>query len=227
MHEARHEKDEAVAVLKKYLQHVNPRNREIRHQLVRIYVDAKDYHGREKRTGRPPCRGSVGSGRAAADGPHPWRQTEYAQAIDRLNGILKVRPAEFGNEGDRVRVHVSGDPDPRVPSVSFVRHDPELSVDPATVRRSGHSEAGQRRLSAWSTGGRAGSRVLDRSAAGIRLATLLLRHVSSRLDAHVAPRTNAAASWTVRSSSRALRSAARSRAGVSPVNRCTSRVACA
>ena len=94
MHEARHEKDQAVAVLKKYLQHVNPRNREIRHQLVRIYVDAKDYQGARKELedllAEDPSDLDAQLRMALIHG----EQKEYAQAIDRLNGILKVRPAE-------------------------------------------------------------------------------------------------------------------------------------
>ncbi|HET9535555.1 MAG TPA: tetratricopeptide repeat protein, partial [Mesorhizobium sp.] len=93
MHEARHEKDQAVAVLKKYLQHVNPRNREIRHQLVRIYVDAKDYQGARKELedllAEDPSDLDAQLRMALIHG----EQKEYAQAIDRLNGILKVRPA--------------------------------------------------------------------------------------------------------------------------------------
>ena len=94
MHEARHEKDQAVAVLKKYLQQVNPRNREIRHQLVRIYVDAKDYPGARKELedllAEDPSDLDAQLRMALIHG----EQKEYAQAIDRLNGILKVRPAE-------------------------------------------------------------------------------------------------------------------------------------
>ena len=95
MHEARHDKDRAVAVLKKYLQQVNPRNREIRHQLVRIYVEAKDYEGARKELedliADDPSDLDAQLRMALIQG----EQKEYAQAIDRLIGILKVRPAEI------------------------------------------------------------------------------------------------------------------------------------
>jgi tetratricopeptide (TPR) repeat protein len=95
MHEARHEKDQAIAVLKRYLQHVNPRNREIRHQLVRIHVEAKDYQGARKELeqliAEDPSDLDAQLRMALIHG----EQKEYAQAIDRLNGILKVRPAEL------------------------------------------------------------------------------------------------------------------------------------
>jgi tetratricopeptide (TPR) repeat protein len=95
MHEARHDKDRAVAVLKRYLQHVNPRNREIRHQLVRIYVDAKDYAGARKELedliAEDPSDLDAQLRMALIHG----EQKEYPQAIERLNGILKARPAEL------------------------------------------------------------------------------------------------------------------------------------
>jgi tetratricopeptide (TPR) repeat protein len=95
MHEARHEKDKAIAVLKKYLQNVNPRNREIRHQLVRIYVEAKDYQGAKKELedliADDPSDLDAQLRMALIHG----EQKEYPQAIERLNAILKVRPAEL------------------------------------------------------------------------------------------------------------------------------------
>jgi tetratricopeptide (TPR) repeat protein len=95
MHEARHDKDRAVGVLKKYLQQVNPRNREIRHQLVRIYVDAKDYAG-----GRKELEDLIAEDPSDLDAQLRMalihgEQKEYPQAIERLNGILKARPAEL------------------------------------------------------------------------------------------------------------------------------------
>ncbi len=95
MHETRHDKDRAVAVLKKYLQNVNPRHREIRHQLVRIYLDAKDYQGARQELqeliAEDPSDLDAQLRMALIHG----EQKEYAQAIDLLNGILKARPAEL------------------------------------------------------------------------------------------------------------------------------------
>jgi tetratricopeptide (TPR) repeat protein len=95
MHETRHDKERAAGVLKKYLQNVNPRNREIRHQLVRMYVDAKDYqHARqelEELLAEDPSDLDAQLRMALIHG----EQKEYAQAIERLNAILKVRPAEL------------------------------------------------------------------------------------------------------------------------------------
>ena len=95
LHETRHDKDRAVAVLKKYLQNVNPRHREIRHQLVRLYLDAKDYQGARKELeeliAEDPSDLDAQLRMALIHG----EQKEYAQAIDLLNGILKARPAEL------------------------------------------------------------------------------------------------------------------------------------
>jgi hypothetical protein len=84
------------------------------------------------------------------------------------------RSSGFGAEGGRVRVDVSRIPDARVPSVSVVRHDAELGVDSATIRRRGHTERGECDLSARRAACGPGSRVLDRSTTHLRLAPLLL-----------------------------------------------------
>ena len=95
MYESRHDKDRAIGMLKKYLQSVNPRNRDIRHQLVRLYIEAKDYQGAKNELED-----------LIADDPSDWdahlrmalihgEQKEYPLAIDSLTQILKARPAEL------------------------------------------------------------------------------------------------------------------------------------
>jgi tetratricopeptide (TPR) repeat protein len=95
MYESRREKNRAVAVLKKYLQNVNPRNRDIRHQLVRLYVDAKDYPGAMKELedliAEDPSDLDAQLRMALIQG----ELKEYPKAIDRLTQILKARPAEL------------------------------------------------------------------------------------------------------------------------------------
>lgn len=95
MYESRHEKDGAVGVLKKYLQNVNPRNRDIRHQLVRLYIDAKDYQGAKKELeeliAEDPSDLDAQLRLALIHG----EQKDYAPAIERLTQILKARPAEL------------------------------------------------------------------------------------------------------------------------------------
>src|SRR5215467_1572155 len=95
MYESRNDKEQAAGVLKRYLQNVNPRNRDIRHQLVRLYIEAKDYPAAKKELEE-----------LIADDPTDWdaqlrmalihgEQKEYSLAIDRLTQILKARPAEL------------------------------------------------------------------------------------------------------------------------------------
>ena len=95
LYEARQEKDKAVGILQKYLRNVNPRNREIRHHLVRLYVGAKDYQGATKELdellAEDPGDLDAHLRLALIQG----EQKDYAKAIERLTMILKARPAEL------------------------------------------------------------------------------------------------------------------------------------
>ena len=85
----------AIAVLRKYLQTVNPRNRDIRHQLVRLHVAAKDYQAARKELGdllaEDPSDLDAQLRLALLYG----EEKDYPKAIDQLIRILKVRPAEL------------------------------------------------------------------------------------------------------------------------------------
>lgn len=95
LYEARQERDKAVGILQKYLRNVNPRNRDIRHHLVRLYVAAKDYRGATKELDellvQDPADLDAHLRLALIQG----EQKDYAKAIDRLTVILKARPAEL------------------------------------------------------------------------------------------------------------------------------------
>jgi len=95
VYESRQQQDRAVAVLRKYLQSVNPRNREIRHQLVRLYVATKDYQGARKELNdllaEDPSDLDAQLRLALLYG----EEKEYPKAIDLLNKILKARPTEL------------------------------------------------------------------------------------------------------------------------------------
>jgi tetratricopeptide (TPR) repeat protein len=95
IYESRQSKDKAVDVLQRYLHNVNPRSRDIRHRLVRLYVGAKDYPSATRELDE-----------LLAEDPHDLdahlrlaliqgEQKEYAKAIERLTLILKARPAEL------------------------------------------------------------------------------------------------------------------------------------
>jgi tetratricopeptide (TPR) repeat protein len=95
IYESRQDQDRAVAVLRKYLQTVNPRNRDIRHQLVRLYVAAKDYQGARRELNdllaEDPSDFDAQLRLALLYG----EEKEYPKAIDQLIQILKVRPTEL------------------------------------------------------------------------------------------------------------------------------------
>ena len=95
LYESRGEKDRAIGVLKQFLEKVNPRNHGIRHQLIRLYVDAKHYQKAmmelEVLLAEDPSDLDAQLRVALILG----EQKEYPKAIDRLTQILKVRPAEL------------------------------------------------------------------------------------------------------------------------------------
>lgn len=95
LYEARQDKDRAVGILQKYLSSVNPRNRDIRHHLVRLYVGAKDYRAATKELDEllvdDPGDLDAHLRLALIQG----EQKDYAKAIERLTVILKARPAEL------------------------------------------------------------------------------------------------------------------------------------
>lgn len=95
IYESRHERDRAVAVLKQYLQNVNPRNRDIRHQLVRLYLDAKDYQGAKKELEELLADDPTDLDAQLRMALIYGEQKEYPKAIDLLTQILKARPAEL------------------------------------------------------------------------------------------------------------------------------------
>lgn len=95
VYESRQERDKAIAVLKKYLAQVNPRNREVRQHLVQLYIAAKDYAG-----------GLAELGQMLEDNPGDLdaqlrmaliygEQKEFSKAISQLTEILKAKPAEL------------------------------------------------------------------------------------------------------------------------------------
>ena len=95
VYESRKAPDRAVAVLRKYLQTVNSRNRDIRHQLVRLYVAAKDFQGARKELtdllAEDPSDTDAQLRLALLYG----EEKEYPKAIDQLIQILKARPTEL------------------------------------------------------------------------------------------------------------------------------------
>ncbi len=95
IYESRQSQDRAIAVLRKYLQTVNPRNRDIRHQLVRLYMASKDHQGARKELNdlltEDPSDLDAQLRMAILYG----EEKDYPRAIDQLIRILKARPTEL------------------------------------------------------------------------------------------------------------------------------------
>ena len=95
IYESRQAPDRAIAVLRKYLQSVNPRNRGIRHQLIRVYMATKDFRGARNELNdllaEDPSDLDAQLRLAILYG----EEKEYPKAIDQLTQILKARPTEL------------------------------------------------------------------------------------------------------------------------------------
>jgi tetratricopeptide (TPR) repeat protein len=95
VYESRQEKGKAVAVLKRYLSQVNPRNRDIRQHLIQLYIATKDYDAGlaelEKMLEDNPGDLDAQLRMALIYG----EKKEFAKAISQLTDILKAKPAEL------------------------------------------------------------------------------------------------------------------------------------
>ncbi|MBM4139654.1 MAG: tetratricopeptide repeat protein [Nitrospira sp.] len=95
LHESRQEKEKAIAILQKYLHQVNPRNKDIRQHLIKLYMTTKDYAG-----ALAELEGILEDDPTDLDAQLRvaliyGEKKEFTKAIDRLTAILKVRPSEL------------------------------------------------------------------------------------------------------------------------------------
>jgi tetratricopeptide (TPR) repeat protein len=95
VYEANQQRDKAIAVYRRYLQSINPRNREIRHHVVRLQIGAKNYE-----EALQELEGMLAEDPGDLDaqlriGLIYGEQKNYPKAIERLNNILAARPAEL------------------------------------------------------------------------------------------------------------------------------------
>ena len=95
IYESRQAQDRAIAVLRKYLQTVNPRNRDIRHQLVRLYVASKDFQSARKELNALLAEDPSDLDAQLRMAILYGEEKEYSKAIDQLIQILKARPTEL------------------------------------------------------------------------------------------------------------------------------------
>jgi tetratricopeptide (TPR) repeat protein len=95
VYEAKQDRDKAIGIYRRYLEGVNPRNREIRHHLIRLQVSAKQYEDALRE-----LEGILAEDPSDLDaqlrmGLVYGEQKNYQKAIEQLNHILLVRPAEL------------------------------------------------------------------------------------------------------------------------------------
>ncbi|MCE3222690.1 MAG: uncharacterized protein K0S58_870 [Nitrospira sp.] len=95
VYEAKQDRDKAIGIYRRYLQGVNPRNREIRHHLIRLQVSAKQYD-----EALQELEGMLAEDPSDLDaqlrmGLVYGEQKNYPKAIQQLNQILTVRPSEL------------------------------------------------------------------------------------------------------------------------------------
>lgn len=95
IYESRQERDKAIGVLRRYLQNVNPRNREVRNHLVRLYMNAKDYQGALTELDRMVTEDPTDLDAQLRISLVYGELKEYQKAIERLTPILAQRPAEL------------------------------------------------------------------------------------------------------------------------------------
>ncbi|WHZ24838.1 MAG: TPR domain protein [Nitrospira sp.] len=95
VYEAKQDREKAIGIYRRYLQGVNPKNREIRHHLIRLQVAAKQYD-----EALQELEGMLAEDPSDLDaqlrmGLVYGEQKNYPKAIQQLNQILTVRPAEL------------------------------------------------------------------------------------------------------------------------------------
>jgi tetratricopeptide (TPR) repeat protein len=95
LYESKEDKGKAIAVLKKYLHQVNPRNKDVRQHLIQLYVATKDYAGGitelERMLEEDPGDLDAQLRLALIYG----EKREFSKAIELLTTILKARPGEL------------------------------------------------------------------------------------------------------------------------------------
>ena len=95
LYETRQDREKAIAILKRYLDRVNPGNKDIRQHLIQLYVNTKDYAGGlaelEKMLADDPGDLDAQLRMALIYG----EKKDFPKAIEMLRAVLKVRPAEL------------------------------------------------------------------------------------------------------------------------------------
>lgn len=95
LYEGKQERERAIGVLKRYLQSINPKSRDIRHHVARFHIEGKDFPSAiavlEELIAEDPADLDAQLRMALIEG----ERKDYSKAIVRLVDILKARPAEL------------------------------------------------------------------------------------------------------------------------------------
>ena len=95
IYEANQQRDKAIAVYRRYLQGINPKNREIRHHLIRLQIGAKNYQEALQELEHMLAEDPGDLDAQLRIGLIYGEQKNYPKAIERLTNILAARPAEL------------------------------------------------------------------------------------------------------------------------------------
>ena len=95
VYEAKQDRGKAIDIYRRYLQGVNPKNREIRHHLIRLQVSAKQYDEALRELQEMLAEDPSDLDAQLRMGLVYGEQKNYPKAIQQLNQILTVRPTEL------------------------------------------------------------------------------------------------------------------------------------
>jgi tetratricopeptide (TPR) repeat protein len=95
VYEAKQDRDKAIGIYRRYLQAVNPKNRDIRHHLIRLQVSAKQYDEALQELQEMLAEDPSDLDAQLRMGLVYGEQKNYPKAIQQLNQILTVRPTEL------------------------------------------------------------------------------------------------------------------------------------
>ena len=95
VYEAKQDRDKAIGIYRRYLQGVNPKNRDIRHHLIRLQVSAKQYDEALQELQEMLAEDPSDLDAQLRMGLVYGEQKNYPKAIQQLNQILTVRPTEL------------------------------------------------------------------------------------------------------------------------------------
>jgi tetratricopeptide (TPR) repeat protein len=95
VYEAREDREKAAAVYRRYLDTVNSHSKEIRQQLIRLYISGKSYDAALGELERALAQDPSDLDAQLRAGLIYGELKQYRKAIEQLKGILALRPAEL------------------------------------------------------------------------------------------------------------------------------------